>query len=256
MRIALLSDIHGNLIALNAVLADVDAHGGVDAYWVVGDIPAIGYDPVGVIERLVALPGVSFVRGNSDRYTVTRDLPRGAPSAEDIQRDTKRLDELLLIAQSSGWTRGAVTQGGWFDWLAGLPAEQRFTLPDGSRMLAVHAAPGHDDGPGIHPELGDAELQALLAGCDADLVIVGHTHRPLDRSVGNVRVVNLGSVSNPPVGEDPRASYVLLEADESGYQVEHRRVEYDRRAVIREVQRVRHPAAHYFVGLFGGEASD
>jgi predicted phosphodiesterase len=256
MRVTLLSDVHGNLIALEAVLADVAACGGTDAYWVVGDIPAIGYDPVGVIERLAALPGARFVRGNSDRYTVTGELPRGAPSPEDIQRDPERLHDLLLIAQSSSWTRGAVTHGGWFDWLAGLPAEQRFTLPDGTRTLAVHAAPGYDDGPGIPPELGERELQALLAGCDADLVIVGHTHRPLDRSVGGVRVVNLGSVSNPPVGEDPRASYVLLEADELGYRIEHRRVEYDRQAVVREVLRVRHPAAQYFIGLFGEKTPD
>ncbi|HKG24506.1 MAG TPA: metallophosphoesterase family protein [Thermomicrobiales bacterium] len=249
LRLALLSDVHGNRIALEAVLADITARGGADAYWVVGDIPAIGYDPVGVIERLVALPDARFVRGNSDRYTVTGELPRGAPSLDDIRDDPQRLRELVLIAESSGWTRGAVTLGGWFDWLAGLPAEQRWMLPDGTRLLAVHAAPGRNDGPGVHPELSDDELRALLGGGEADLVIVGHTHRPLDRVAGGVRVVNLGSLSNPPRGEDPRASYVLLVADKAGYRVEHRRVDYDRRAVIREVQRVRHPAAGYLIGL-------
>ncbi len=53
MRIALLSDIHGNSIALEAVLEDIQAQGDVDAYWVLGDLAAIGYDPVGVLERLV-----------------------------------------------------------------------------------------------------------------------------------------------------------------------------------------------------------
>jgi predicted phosphodiesterase len=252
VRIALLSDVHGNAIALDAVLADIAARGGADAFWVVGDISAIGYDPVGVIERLVALPNARFVRGNTDRYTVTGVLPRGAPSPDDIQRDPDRLRELVLIAESSGWTRGAVTLGGWFDWLAGLPLEQRWTLPDNTRLLAVHASPGFDDGPGIRPELSDDELKALLADCEAELVVVGHTHRPLDRTVGGVRVVNLGSVSNPPAGEDPRASYVLLEAEETGYRVEHQRVEYDRRAVVRQVQRVRHPAAGYLTRLLDG----
>jgi predicted phosphodiesterase len=251
-RVALLSDIHGNLIALNAVVADVAARGGADAYWVVGDISAIGYEPVGVIERVVALPNVRFVRGNTDRYTVTGELPRGAPSLDDIRQDPGRLRELLLIVESAGWTRGAVTLGGWFDWLSSLPLEQRWTLPDGTRMLAVHASPGYDDGLGVYPELSDDELEALLAGSEADLVIVGHTHRPLNRAVRGVRVVNLGSVSNPPLGADPRASYVLLEIDGAGYHVEHRRVEYDRRAVVREVQRVRHPAASYLMGLLGG----
>lgn len=197
IRHALLSDIHGNLIALEAVLADVAACGGADAYWVVGDIPAIGYDPVGVIERLVALPDTRFVRGNTDRHTVTGELPGGAPSLDDIQNDPQRLQELVLVAESRGWTRGAVTLGGWFDWLAGLPVEQRSALPDGTRLLAVHASPGRDDGPGVHPGLSDDELRDLLAGCEADLVIVGHTHRPLDRAVGAIRVVNLGAYAIP-----------------------------------------------------------
>ncbi len=252
VRIALLADVHGNLIALEAVLADVAACGGVDDFWVVGDIPAIGFDPVGVIERLVDLPSTHFVRGNTDRYTVTGESPPGAPSVDDIRDDHARLTELLLIARSLGWTQGAVTHGGWFDWLAGLPLEQRLTLPDGTRMLAVHAAPRTDDGPGITPEVSDAELPTVLTGCEANLVVVGHTHRPMDRSVEGVRVINLGSVSNPPVGEDRRASYALLEAGESGYRVEHRRVAYDHQAVIWEVQRVRHPAAEYLTRLMVG----
>lgn len=248
MRIALLSDTHGNLIALDAVLADVLRRGGVDAYWVVGDVAAVGYDPVGVIERLVALPRARFVRGNTDRYTVTGAWPMRAPSAEDVQKDPAKLHQMLLIARSFAWTRGAITQAGWFDWLAGLPLEQRQTLPDGTRMLAVHAAPGCDDGPGITSELGEAELEALVAGCKADLVFVGHTHRSLDCFAGPVRTVNIGSVSNP-VGEDPRASYAVLEVDTSGHHIEYRQVEYDRRAVIREIARVRHPAASYLMSF-------
>lgn len=231
MRIALLSDVHGNLIALEAVLADVVRCGGVDAYWVVGDIAALGYEPVGVIERLVALPCACFVRGNSDRYTVTGEWPMRAPSLKAVQEDAEELHQMLLITQSFAWTQGAISQAGWFDWLENLPLEQRLTLPDGTRMLAVHASPGCDDGPGIYPELSEAELKALLADCKADLVFVGHTHRSLDCIVGAVRVINLGSVSNP-VGEDPRASYAVL-----------------------EVGRVRHSSASYLMGFMNGSRS-
>ena len=90
------------------------------------------------------------------------------------------------------WTQGAVTQGGWFDWLAALPLEQRLLLPDGMRLLGVHAAPGSDDGDGVRDDQSDAELHALLETCEADLVVVGHTHRPLERRVGGVHVLNLG----------------------------------------------------------------
>ena len=75
MKIALMSDIHGNLIALDAVLSDILSTGGVDEYWIVGDHVAIGPDPNGVLERLKALPCASFTGGNTDRYVVTGDRP-------------------------------------------------------------------------------------------------------------------------------------------------------------------------------------
>ena len=62
MRIALISDIHGNLLALEAVLADIAAQGGVDAYWILGDFSSLGYDPVGVLERVTQLQNALFSR--------------------------------------------------------------------------------------------------------------------------------------------------------------------------------------------------
>ena len=71
MRIALLSDIHGNATALNAVLADVAEQGGADGYWIMGDLVALGPEPVLTLEILSALPDARFVRGNTDRYVCT-----------------------------------------------------------------------------------------------------------------------------------------------------------------------------------------
>ena len=85
-----------------------------------------------------------------------------------------------------------------------------------------------------------------------DLVCVGHTHWPMDRHVGGTRVVNLGSVSNP-MAPDLRASYALLEADASGYQLAQRWVDYDRQAVIEALQRSRHPASEFIVSYFLGQ---
>ena len=125
-------------------------------------------------------------------------------------------------------------------------------LPDGTRMLAVHAAPGTDDGMGISINTSDEELLQLVSGADAQLVLVGHTHIPFDRSVKEIRVVNPGSVSNP-FPPDLRASYAILEGDESGYTIEHRRVDYDRNAVVKAVQEVNHPSAEYVFKLMKGE---
>jgi predicted phosphodiesterase len=250
MRLALLSDVHGNPLALDAVLEDIQAQGGADAYWVLGDLVAIGYDPVATLERLVALPNPRFVRGNTDRYVVTGERP--GPTPEAAQADPRLVPQLIEVARSFAWTQGYLSAAGWLDWLAALPLEQRLTLPDGTRLLGVHAAPGEDDGPGLYPALSDAELHALLAGCGADLVCVGHTHWPLDQRVGGVRVVNLGSVSNP-LAPNLHASYVLLEASASDYRLERRWVDYDRQAVIEAVWRSRHPAGKFIVSYFLGQ---
>ncbi len=174
------------------------------------------------------------------------------PPAEDIQANPSLLPLLIGIAQSLAWTQGAVTITGWLNWLAELPLEQGMTLPDGTRLLGVHAPPGTDDGPGVHPGLSDEELHALLTNCEADLVCVGHTHIPLDRSVGGVRVVNIGSVSNPTAA-GLQASYVLLDAQPSDYHLQFRQVTYDRQAVIAAVQQSRHPQSTFLIQFLRGE---
>jgi predicted phosphodiesterase len=249
MRLAILSDIHGNPLALDAALADIQSQGEIDAYWVLGDFAGIGYDPVTPLERVAALPHASFTRGNTDRYVVTEDLP---VPLEKVRQEPTLLPDVVEAARSFSWTRGYVTAAGRLDWLSNLPLEVRLTLPDGTRLLGVHASPGRDDGPGILPEHGDEELEQRLAGCEADLVIVGHTHVPLDRWVGGIHVVNLGSISNP-VTAGLQATYAILEAGEKGYSVQVRRVDYDHEEVIEAIRQSRHPSPDFLMGFMRGE---
>ncbi len=249
MKLAILSDIHGNPWALDAVLADLHIRGGVDGYWLLGDFAALGPDPNGVLEWVARLPNAHFIRGNADRHVTENRLN------ETIVRANKNLDNLeqiLQLTEGLSWTQGMVTAGGWFDWLSALPLDVRLTLPDGTRVLGVHAAPGTDDGPGMRPTMSDAELAKLLEGCEADLVFVGHTHWAQDRTVNGIRMVNQGSVSNP-LPPDLRASYVLLEADSAGYHLQHHRVDYDHAAVIDRLQKIRHPHADYIIQYMRGE---
>jgi predicted phosphodiesterase len=250
VRIALLSDIHGNSLALDAVLKDIEAQGGVDTYWILGDFSSLGYDPIGVLERVTKLPNVSFLRGNHDRYTVTGERP--GPTLEQAQTDPKKISLLLTMASNLAWTQGQIRASGWWNWLEQLPLELRLTLPDGTRMLGAHAAPGQDDGPGIIPPLSDEELRVLLAPADADLVIVGHTHVPLDRTVNHTRVFNLGSVSNP-TRKRLEATYGMLEADSKGHALQLRYADYDHDAVIEELQRVKHPTVDFLTKFMRGE---
>ncbi len=250
MRLAFFSDVHGNSIALDAVLADIRAQGGADETWVLGDLVAIGPDPIRTLERLRNLPNARFVRGNTDRYVVTGELPK--PSLADVEQDLTLLPRLLEMARNFAWTQGALACNGALNWLAELPIEQRTTLPDGTRLLGVHASAGKDDGRGAYPGIGETELAALMQNANADLVCVGHTHAPLDLSVNGIRVVNLGSVSNS-VQEDLRASYAIIHANERGYTIEHRRVEYDREAVIAALEQSHHPASQFIIQYMRGK---
>jgi len=172
MRIAIFSDIHGNIIALDAVLADIEGEKAVDEYWILGDMIALGLAPIAVLERLTALPNVRLIRGNTDRYVYTGDRP--PPTFAEAQASRRKTEVLAEIAGTFAWTQGAISQAGWLNWLSQLPFEIRADLPDGTRVLAVHVAPGKEDGLGFRIDLSDEELWQLVEGCEADLIFGGH----------------------------------------------------------------------------------
>ena len=180
MRIAVFSDTHGNPIALDAVLADIADSGGVDAHWFVGDAAMIGLDPVGTVERLVGLPGLVAVRGNGDRRLATdpavvREITARVIASIDDAGEASIWRQVLA---DSEWTREALREAGLYEWVAALPLEQRLTLPDGTRVLLVHASPGTDEGPGIHAAQSDDELGEILAGGGRPRLRRPHPHAP------------------------------------------------------------------------------
>ena len=249
MKIALLSDIHGNSLALDATLADIETTD-VDEYWILGDIVALGPDPVGVLQRLSTMPNCKFIRGNTDRYVVTGDRPPPFPA--EIAQDHESIKRFAEVAGTFAWTQGAITNGGWFDWLSQLPLEFNRSLPDGTKCLCVHAIPGNDDGTGIDKDMTDDEICKSLEGCSADLICVGHTHQQINRKVNQWHILNPGSISNPrpPILQ---ASYAILDATSEGYKIEHRTVEYNRDEVIYQVQKLKHPGAEFIIKHLRGE---
>jgi predicted phosphodiesterase len=250
MKIAVLSDIHGNSIALQAVLTDIENQGGVDECFVLGDLVALGHDPVKVMQLLGELPQARYIRGNTDRYVVS-GFHSGPPLSE-VQNDLPRLEQRLRMVSSMSWTAGAVAATGYLSKLEELPLDMRLTLPDGTRLLAVHAAPGTDDGLGVNPTTPDARLRELLSGVEADLILVGHTHSPFDRTIDGMRVFNPGSVSNP-FPPDLRAKYALLTAEKHSYSLEFHAADYDHQAVIDALERLNHPSVKYISGYMRGE---
>lgn len=236
------ADVHGNVAALEAILADA-ADLGVERWWALGDLVLFGPRPVEVLLTLADLPGIEYVSGNTDRYVVTGEQPHPHATPVEAAGDVELVDRYAQMAGAIGWTRGALCQAGLLDALAGLPSAQRVTLPDGSVLLGIHASPGADDGPGIDTELADDVLSALLSGAQADIVIGGHTHDATDRMVGGVRALNPGSAGLPRrcVG----ASWMLVEADETSTRVQHRQAGFDVDEVILDLHRRGYPNASF-----------
>jgi len=255
MRLGVIADVHGNEVALRAVLADA-AGCRVDRWWVLGDLVLFGPRPAEAVGLLRSLPGVEMLSGNTDRYVLTGDQPAPHATAADAAGDTDLVERYGLVAAGIGWARGALAQAGVLDALAGLPGELRLKLADGTRLLGVHASPASDDGTGIKPGLPDDELAALLSECDADIVIGGHTHRRTDRVIGPVRALNPGSVGVP---ERPgEADWLLLEFDESQgstapVRVDHRTAPFDADAVVRDLRARLHPNADFFAAILTGK---
>ncbi len=243
MRVAVFSDVHGNVLALEAVLEAARGEG-VDQFWCLGDLVAHGPRPVEVVERLRELHGLTCVRGNTDKYVLTGDLGGMIPP---IDRPGTPAEYSVLgdARESFAWTRGALAGARHLDWLAELPVEQRIALPDGTRVLLVHASPGRDDGWGMHPDHSDEELaEAGFGESVADLILVGHTHVPGKRRIAGSHAVNPGAVSLPRTSDD-LARWMLLEATPAGYTIEHRSVRYDLAEVVTDLARQRHPAGSW-----------
>ena len=222
MHYALISDIHANLPALHAVLADIDARKDIDAIYHLGDLT--GYAPwpneVVALLRERAIPGIS---GNYDS-TVATDYKHCGCRAE-----TPHDEELSHL--SFEWTRSHVTPE-TKKYLASLPFR-----------VDIRPFGGHVSGPTITLVHGNQTLNTVYVTEDRpdsflekmakdigarskDIICFGHTHKPWQRTVGGVQFINAGSVGRPKDG-DWRACYGLLTIDQSGASVEFVRVPYD-----------------------------
>jgi len=233
MKVAILADIHGNIVALEAVLKDLEHRESVDQIVVVGDLFTFGPAPKEVLERLRQLPLACFLLGNTDRYLLEESYPSSYGNG-DWQ------DKLLY---SFHWTAERL-EGEGLRFLEILPA---FRLVENGeyQLLAVHGSPRSDE-EGLTMETDDGELKAMLVEQRAAVLACGHTHVPMDRSVAGLRVVNAGSVGLPFDG-DTRACYAVVSSPAGNgqvpIQVQLRRVTYDVEEAVEQFFARNHPAA-------------
>jgi len=250
MRLGILADIHGNDVALRAVLADAGRLGGVDRWWALGDLVLFGPRPAEVLTLLRELPGLAMLRGNTDRYVLTGEQPAPHATVADAARSVALVERYAAMAAGIGWTRGVLDQAGLLPVLDGLPAQLRLRLDGGTALLGVHASPQADDGPGIDPHIDGEQLARLLAGAGADIVIGGHTHSVTDRLAGGTRALNPGSTGLPR--SRGNASWLLLDDGGETLAVTHRAVPYDAGAVASDLHARRHPNREFVTSILTG----
>jgi putative phosphoesterase len=229
VRIAALYDIHGNLPALEAVLTEVRA-AGVHRIVVGGDVVPgpMANETVSLLMDLA--PPADFVRGNGEREIVS--LIRGTGLSNSVPEDFH--DAMRWVAQDLGPEQA--------EFLSRWPLTVRMSLPDFGDVLFCHATP-RDDDEIFTRTTPEESLRPIFESAKADLVVCGHTHMQFDRYIGNVRVINAGSVGMP-FGK-PGAHWLLL-----GSRVELRRTEYDVVEAARRVRSVSYPKSSLFVDSY------
>ena len=249
IRLAVLSDVHGNLLALEAVLADIKAQGVPDVYWILGDLAVFCPWPAETLARLRELPEASFLQGNTDRYLATGRRPE-TPLAQSPADWTKMPAKLAERDANFRWTVERLSYAD-YRFLRDLPTRLELDAPGYGHVIAVHAN-AVDDETFLRPEASAAEMREYFAGLDARLVLYGHTHCTMDRTIEvdgvRRRIVNDGSVGIPLDG-DPCPAYALLDFGDGECRVAVHRVAYDREAVIAELERVDHPAKERIGGM-------
>ena len=231
MKIAVVSDIHGNLTALEAVIADLKRLG-ADVVIQGGDVVANGARPAQVLD-LIRECGWLGVCGNTDemlwRPELLTELEVKTPSKHGLRR--------ILFNDIAPRTRELVGEGR-LSWLRTLPEQLCF---DGITVL--HASPG-DLWRAPLSDANDNELIETYAKLKTRVVVYGHIHRPYVRTLNSVTIVNSGSVGLSWDG-DRRASYVLLEDGKCTI----RRVDYNIEQEIRELRLRNYPHADWLISI-------
>jgi putative phosphoesterase len=214
MRIAVVSDIHGNLVGLDACLADLHAQGGADAIIAAGDLCLDGPKPKKVLQRLEEI-GAQAIRGNTDRYLAT-------PGSETFE---------TLEHSQLEWTRHELGEK-YLQWLANLPFAIRIG-DDDNQLLIVHANPTTDS-EHLWPDADEATLERLIGDEQANAIAFGHLHLPYVRTWRGKMLVNVASAGLPKDG-DARVGYAIFTERPGGWEVKHRRVDFDVKRVATQL---------------------
>ncbi len=239
-RIAVISEVHANLPALEAVLEDIHRHS-IDTILNLGDFVGYGPFPNEVVKRL-AKPEIRNILGNYDHKVLTWN------EKKEKWKQTKSPQKWLAF----DWAFAHLSNESR-EFLEGLPQKRRI-LESNQRILMVHGSPAS---PNEHlgPDTPDDRLQILGSNTKADIVLCGHSHIPFERRIASTWFVNPGSVGRPDDG-DPRASYAILTLDVDHILIQHFRIDYDIDRVVAAIRQAGLPDDFARMVILGKSLND
>ena len=214
MKIAVLSDIHGNFQALESVMKDIEENK-CEKVLCLGDLAMAGPQPRVVIDFVKKQKNWEVIQGNTDKMI--------AEFSKEILENTKKnfpvmanalMDDILYIEDERK------------DYLKNLPPQKELEI-EGVKILMVHGSPRRNN-EDILPNMPLKVIEEIISKTDADLIFCGHTHVPCGYQTNKKQtVVNVGSVGRP-MTKDPKACYVIADIQDGGFSIEHRFIDYDR----------------------------
>lgn len=224
-RLVILSDVHGNAVALEAVRKAIRSEK-PDLVAVAGDLALNGPDPAATIDllRQMEADGAAIVSGNTDIAVADFDYAAAFPWMSD------GVPEAFQAAAE--WAHDALGDER-LAWLRRLPSERRLRADDGTMILVCHASPGSQSA-GFDQALDPSIVTERVSHTDARVIVCGHTHVPEVRDLGWKLIVNDGSAGYVFDG-DPTASWARLDIVDGEISAEIRRTEFDVLAVANAI---------------------
>ncbi len=216
-RIVILSDVHGNVVALEAVRKAIRAEK-PDLVAIAGDLALNGPDPAATVDLLreMEADGAVIVSGNTDIAVADFDYAAAFPWMSDGVPET--------FQAAAEWAHDALGDER-VSWLRRLPFERRLRADDGTMVLVCHASPGSQTA-GFDQVLDPGVVTERVSRTDARVIACGHTHLPEVRDLGWKMIVNDGSAGYVFDG-DPTASWALLDIADGEVHAEIHRTEFD-----------------------------
>ncbi|WP_046179999.1 metallophosphoesterase family protein [Domibacillus tundrae] len=225
MKAAFISDIHGNAVALEAVLKDIKAKQ-VDKIYVLGDLCYRGPEPKRSLELIQALK-TDVIKGNADEWVV-RGVKKGEVADQALE----------MMNKERKWTVSQLNEDD-LDYLAGLPTDLRFNASD-LAINVFHATPDSLFEAVLPSEADEVIKTKLMSSTDSDIYVYAHIHKPYIRYINGKVIINIGSVGLPFDGVK-KSSYAIVDIEGNRVSTSIERVQFDSEEVVKQYEQLNYP---------------